>query len=317
MQQYITPIVKSNNSINENNIYIKREDLYPIAFGGNKARIAQRVIEDAKKAECNHVISYGSVTSNMNRAVANLCSIHGFQCTIICSEEEQLSEKTNNSVVVELCGANVVYCKKSNVAQTVEKVCEKIKRSGDNPYYIYGNKFGKGNEIITSVAYLDVYDEIIDQEKKIGFNFDYIFLATGTGMTQSGLIVGNSIRGEQHKIVGISVARKKEQEIPIIIEKVNQFKNSFEIKNIDSDEVHLYDKVIGDGYGQADKRVLHTIENELLIDGIPLDITYTGKAFLGMLDYLKEKQIKRKKILFIHTGGTPLFWDDIYKINNK
>ena len=35
----------------------------------------------------------------------------------------------------------------------------------------------------------------------------------------------------------------------------------------------------------------------------------------GMCEYLKEANIKDKKILFIHTGGTPLFFNDIDVIN--
>ena len=43
-------------------------------------------------------------------------------------------------------------------------------------------------------------------------------------------------------------------------------------------------------------------------------MTYTGKAFYGMVKYLEEnqiqgKQIQGKQILFLHTGGTPLFFD--------
>ena len=44
-------------------------------------------------------------------------------------------------------------------------------------------------------------------------------------------------------------------------------------------------------------------------DGIPLDMTYTGKAFYGMVKYLEDNQIRDKNILFLHTGGTPLFFD--------
>ena len=43
--------------------------------------------------------------------------------------------------------------------------------------------------------------------------------------------------------------------------------------------------------------------------GIPLDTTYTGKAFAGMLSHIKQERLKGKTILFIHTGGTPLFFD--------
>ena len=48
--------------------------------------------------------------------------------------------------------------------------------------------------------------------------------------------------------------------------------------------------------------------------GIPLDATYTGKAFMGMTEYITENMIKNKNILFIHTGGTPLFFDCINMI---
>ena len=47
----------------------------------------------------------------------------------------------------------------------------------------------------------------------------------------------------------------------------------------------------------------------LRCNGIPLDPTYTGKAFWGMLQYLKDHGIRGKRILFLHTGGTPLFFD--------
>jgi D-cysteine desulfhydrase len=45
------------------------------------------------------------------------------------------------------------------------------------------------------------------------------------------------------------------------------------------------------------------------VNGIPLDPIYTGKAFWGMKEYIKDMQMAGKNILFIHTGGTPLFFD--------
>ena len=49
-------------------------------------------------------------------------------------------------------------------------------------------------------------------------------------------------------------------------------------------------------------------------DGIPLDTTYTGKGYWGMKEYIKENEITGKNILFIHTGGTPLFFDDLEEL---
>ena len=59
-----------------------------------------------------------------------------------------------------------------------------------------------------------------------------------------------------------------------------------------------------------------TVQNVMTQYGIPMDSTYTGKAFAGMLDYIENNQLNRKNILFIHTGGTPLYFDYLNKIEN-
>ena len=51
------------------------------------------------------------------------------------------------------------YCSKTNVKSTVESVIEELKNKGLNPYYIYGDSNGKGNEHIPIKAYIKVYEE--------------------------------------------------------------------------------------------------------------------------------------------------------------
>ena len=54
---------------------------------------------------------------------------------------------------------------------------------------------------------------------------------------------------------------------------------------------------------------METIRKVMKLDGIPMDATYVGKAFRGMCRYLEENDITGENVLFIHTGGTPLFFD--------
>ena len=61
-------------------------------------------------------------------------------------------------------------------------------------------------------------------------------------------------------------------------------------------------------------RALDFIKQVFIETGIPLDSTYTGKAYFGMSNYLYSNSIDDKKVLFLHTGGTPLFFDDIMKM---
>ena len=70
------------------------------------------------------------------------------------------------------------------------------------------------------------------------------------------------------------------------------------------------DDYIGKGYAVKNSDISETIKYVMLKYGVPLDSTYTAKAFWGMENYIKKKKIQNKTILFLHTGGTPLFFDD-------
>ena len=53
----------------------------------------------------------------------------------------------------------------------------------------------------------------------------------------------------------------------------------------------------------------------LVENAIPTDPTYTGKALLGLSNYIQDQQLEHKNILFIHTGGLPLFFDYLAQHN--
>ena len=65
------------------------------------------------------------------------------------------------------------------------------------------------------------------------------------------------------------------------------------------------------GYGESSLDEIKMIQKIMAQEGIPMDATYVGKAYYGMCCYIEEHGIKGKKILFIHTGGTPLFFDSL------
>lgn len=94
--------------------------------------------------------------------------------------------------MVLACSAEFHYCKKTNVKETVEHVLKELRDRGLKPYYIYGDSTGKGNEQTPLLAYVKVYEDIKGQ-------FDYIFLATGNGMTQGGSLQARQYTEELKK----------------------------------------------------------------------------------------------------------------------
>lgn len=296
-----------------NRIFIKRDDLLPFSLGGNKVRIAQAFFDDMRKKNCDVMIGYGNVRSNLCRVLANRCFQEHIPCYIICSdgEQEDAETQTGNSRLMELLGAVLVPCSRDRIAEKVDAVMEGLAGQGHRPYYIYGNRLGRGNEGVAAGAYAAAYREILSQSEELNVAFDSIFLPSGTGATQSGLICGHLLNGDSTKIIGISVSRDRERGTEILREGVQSYfcLHGLALPADADSQICLEDGYRKGGYGCFDDEILSCIRRVFQQYGIPLDPTYTGKGFLGMMQYLEEHQITGENILFLHTGGAPLFYD--------
>ena len=81
--------------------------------------------------------------------------------------------------------------------------------------------------------------------------------------------------------------------------------------------MYFYDDYVGAGYGSRSHKVDSMIQSIMAQYGVPLDPTYTGKAFAGMVDYIGKESLTGRNVLFIHTGGTPLFFDSLRGATNE
>ena len=290
------------------NLYIKREDLIPYSFGGNKARKGLLFFKEIDKGGYDCVVTYGSSHSNHCRIIANMAAARKMKCYLISPRE--ISDVTYNSKFMKLFDAEMLSVPVEKVHSEIEKKIAQLKRDGFNPYFIPGG--GHGN--IGTQAYVECYKEIMEYEIENNIKFDYIFFASGTGTTHAGLVCGQLIYKDNRKIVGISIARKNPYGRKIVLDSIREYMPNEEERNIQEKTIFI-DDYIGAGYGKDNLKITKTIKDVMINYGIPLDSTYTAKAFYGMCEYLKKTNIKDKKILFIHTGGTPLFFNDIDVIN--
>lgn len=294
-----------------NNLYMKRDDLITYSFGGNKARKAVLFFEEIDFGGFDCIVTYGSSHSNHCRIIANMAAARNIKCYIIAPEE--VSDNTFNSKFMELFGAEIITVPVNSVHDTIEAKIQYLRENGFNPYFIPGG--GHGN--LGTQAYVDCYSEIKVYEKKNNIHFDYIFFASGTGTTHSGLVCGQLMNDETRSIVGISIARKNPRGRNVVIESINDYLQAKDIciskKQIEAKTIFI-DDYIGKGYGKDNTEVKEIIKFVMIKYGVPLDSTYTGKAFLGMKKYILNHQIAGQNILFIHTGGTPLFFDDVERL---
>lgn len=304
--EYITPIF-SLGALYGNHLYIKRDDLFDFSFGGNKAKKGILFEKDFLEKRADALVTYGSSSSNHCRVIANLAAKHHLPCIIISASEAD--EKTENTKVVQYLGSQIIYCPVERVKETIDQTLCSLEENGKKPYFIPGG--GHGN--LGTRAYVEVFEEIYHYEKKHQLYMDYIFHASGTGTTQAGLIVGNLFHHSQKEIVGISIARKNPHGRNVVEKSVADYLAWHHLKGYMESSVNFSDEYIVDGYGTYNKEIEDVQRNLLENFGLATDTTYTAKAFWGMKEYLKKMKITDKNILFIHTGGTPLFFNNLEK----
>lgn len=299
--EMLSPIQYLGNE-SGNQLFVKREDFIPFSFGGNKARKA--ILFFAQLEENGHdcVVTYGSSSSNHCRVICNMAARKGMQSYIISPQEA--AEPTFNSQMLQQFGAKVTVVPVDDVAKTIDATLAHLRSQGKNPYFIAGGGHGD----IGTQAFVECYDEILQYEKEHNLHFDYIFHATGTGTTQAGLVCGQLMNGDSRTIVGISIARRLPRGRQVVLDSICSYLQAkgFPVAQDKIEASTVFDDAyIGAGYGDANcgKVIDYALEKY----GLPLDATYTGKAFMGMQAYLQS--LSGKNVLFIHTGGTPLFFD--------
>lgn len=280
-------------------IYMLREDLLPLACGGNKVRIACKLIDDAKQKGATAIVGYGNSRSNLCRVLSMLCAASCLKCVIVSpSDEDGSVVETTNSQIVECCGARVVKCdKNSNIEAVIRGVLEDLRMIGERPYYIFGSTLGTGNEKVLTSAYEEVAKGIMGWESDHGIRFDSIALAVGTGSTYAGILNGFRDAGRNTRIVGYTIAR----ELGRCISALGTYT---------SYPVCISDSAINGGYGKTSPEEDAFILEVLRKKAVLLDSTYSGKAFWGLK---KDFKSDMGTTLFIHTGSLPLAIDGLHR----
>ncbi len=283
------------------NIYVKRDDAFQLAGGGNKARKLQYILYKAIRENYNAIVTAGDLNSNHNRATAMMGAKLGMKVKLIVHNDHPENEiYSKNMYISRLCGAEVTYCTKNDVAVTMDQSIENFVATGFKPFYIWGG----GHSLEGTYAYYDATKHISRQcfEKS---KLDYVFFASGTGTTHAGIHVGMKQFFPETKVSGISIARQKDRgtiEIHKSIVELEKYLNINTVTNINS--IIFDDQFILGGYESFSEELFLLIKKIAQEEGVLLDPTYSGKAFWGMINQIKGGLVPQKSnVLFWHTGG--------------
>jgi len=285
-------------------IYIKRDDQTGLASGGNKTRKLEYLIQKALDEKCDTVITAGAQQSNHCRQTIAACAVAGLECHLLLGGNEP-KEYNGNLLLSHLLGAKIHFTGENRKGEDIQNLKISLESKNKKVSVIpYG-----GSNLLGSFGYINAVKELKDQLKEQNLMLDYIFFASSSGATQAGMMIGMDLFDVKAELVPINIDKAETEGFleKIVLDLIHESKEFFDLKKeydiADIPFERSYDKA---GYGNLTDDEKEAIKTLAQTEGILLDPVYTGRAFYGMLDYLRKSKIpQNSNILFWHTGGLP------------
>lgn len=278
-------------------ITVIRDDVFPFIGGGGKARKAVYYEELLKAEGYNAVVTCGGIQSNHNRAIALMCARNGWKCHLcIQGDEKRFLAEKGNALLDRLSGAECELIKPEDTACAMDRAMARLAAEGYEPYYCHGG----GHDLPGGVAFVEAVEALAKQIEKP----DYIFHASGTGSTQAGIVVGlDRVNWGDVQCIGISVARQYERGKQVIAEFANMLAEHYGMTERYNNRILFNTDYLYGGYEQFTPEMEAYLKKAMKETGLMFDTTYSGKAFYGMMDIIREHGLADKRIVFWHTGG--------------
>lgn len=287
------------------NVYVKRDDMSGMEWSGNKIRKLEFSIQEALDRGADTLITCGGIQSNHCRATAAAAARLGLRSCLLLRTDDPDPLLDGNYFIDKVLGADIRFISaedyRSRRGEVMEELAGEFERQGHKAYII---PEGASNGIGT-FGYLSCMQEILQQEKEMGVQFDTIVDAVGSGGTLAGLVLANRLYGLNKRIVGINVCDDADffqHRVSDIVSEAAAYLE--EPLQVAPEEIKILDGYVGRGYALSRKEELDFIRDFARMEGLVLDPVYTGKCMYGFACEVDKGSFQKSgNVLFLHTGG--------------
>lgn len=313
LAQLPTPLHQLENfglQFDNQEIWIKRDDLTGLEGGGNKTRKLEYLLGDAIETGADILVTIGAIQSNHTRQTAAAAAKCGMKCALLhlgwAEDAGPLYRAVGNILLSSAMGAELFVDETPRPIddQTpLVELCDYLQGLGHRPYLIPG---GASEHKLGSFGYMNCAVEILKQGKELDLCFDYLVHCTGSSSTQAGLLAGFAALGEKTRVIGISdddeTSIKKKRVLQLANQALEELDLTARVEPNDITVLAL-DK---NPYGKADKETLEAIHLLARTEGLIADPVYEGKAVRALLSLSREGYFSSdSRILLMHLGGSP------------
>ncbi len=296
-------------------IWVKREDLLPLAFGGNKLRNLEFLVGAALAEGADTLVTSGRRWSNHCRLTAVAGAQAGLAVELVLSGPPA-SPPGPGVRLMTAFGAIVHQLPTADRAAReteVEQVTAAIAARGGRPYVIGVG----GSGAVGAWGQVLAGNETFDQAETEGVTIDAIVVPSATGGTQAGLICAATTRSPRTRVVGVVVARPAPELRPAIAAMVGglgAIRDSARgagragrgaagpatVAPVELDETQL-----GDGYGRPTEAATDAATMLARSEAILVDPIYTAKALASLVAGVRAGAWDGQRVVFWHAGGLP------------
>ncbi|MGZ8916113.1 MAG: coenzyme M biosynthesis enzyme XcbE [Methylobacter sp.] len=303
----LLPMRKLGQILGGLEIWCKRDDLISFGLGGNKIRGLELLAADALAKHANVLVTGAGVQSNHVRATAATAAYFGLRCIAVFWGKPP-ARQDGNYRMTRMLGAEAVFtgdADRASVDSGIGTQCAELSRQGLRPYAIPRG----GACALGALGHALAAREVYEQCCITGIDPGRIVLATGSGGTHAGWLLGTRMLGDPWQIESYTVSR----EADVVRDEIARIATeAAALLGLNwcftSEEIVVHDGFIGAGYGIPSREAAEAIRLLGRTEGVLLDPTYTGKAMAGFLDHQQREAKFDQPVIFLHTGGEPAFF---------
>jgi L-cysteate sulfo-lyase len=300
------PRLRAALGANTPRLFVKRDDLTGLAFGGNKVRHLEFRIADALKKGADTLIVTNVAQSNHARLHTAVAAKFGLTNYIIKIPSKKDDPIQGNLLLDHIMGAMIIEAESDEPAaieRQLDALIARLKAEGHVPYDVPRDRFSK---IAGTCGFLLAAVEILGQLDTMGASVDHIFMASGT--SSAGLALAGKLLGAPYRVHPISVGGSRD----VIQAQTLEYANSAAAligltTQLTAADFTVHDAYVGERYGVVTAAGLEALSLAGRSEGLILDPVYTAKALSGLIDQIRKGAIgKDESVLFVHTGGLPI-----------
>jgi 1-aminocyclopropane-1-carboxylate deaminase/D-cysteine desulfhydrase-like pyridoxal-dependent ACC family enzyme len=281
-------------------LYCKRDDLCGFALAGNKTRALEFLVGEALVEGCDVLVTGGGPASSYCQGAAAAAAVTGIGCTLVLYGDEPPLPHPN-LVLARRFGATVRFTgdpRRESVDAGIEAAAAELRAAGHRPYAIPRG----GARGVAVLGYAAAAAEALDQLDAAGVEPALMVVATGSGVTQAGLVAGLAAADRPLRLAGAAVSRPVDETGERVLSLARDGATLLGAPAPAAAAVEVHD-ARGHGYGIPSPAGERAAGLAARREGLVLDPAFTAKAFALLLDLCAGGGVDGP-VVFWHTGGT-------------